>query len=198
MEDVRPSAVANVSSATANVSLAVVDVPDDIDNGQDKDASFWLKKCATCALFGHSRSNSSMCPGNPNNAHSEVDLKGRKLRQYDIPATAEVAGLIPGDPSINHRDIVMLHRVPKEGRKYHRIDETNAIYDGVCYPLLFPRGDLTWSYNTYDKLKSAPLLETSQGSKEQQYQNQQDQEQEQQNVDPDFGAHLDFTGRGGY
>ncbi|KAK3841188.1 MAG: hypothetical protein J3R72DRAFT_491642 [Linnemannia gamsii] len=75
MEDVRPSAVANVSSATANVSLAVVDVPDDIDNGQDKDASFWLKKCATCALFGHSRSNSSMCPGNPNNAHRRESMR---------------------------------------------------------------------------------------------------------------------------
>jgi len=95
---------------------------------------------------------------------SDVDLRGRRLRQYDIPATAEVAGLIPGDPSINHRDIVMMHREPKEGSKYHRINETDAIYDRVCYPLIFPCGDLTWSYNTYDKLKSAPLLKSSQGS----------------------------------
>lgn len=75
---------------------------------------------------------------------------------------AEVAGLlIPGDPSINHHDIVMMHREPKEGRKYHCIDKTNAIYDGVCYPLLFPCGDSTYTYSTYDKLKSAPLLISS-------------------------------------
>ncbi|KAK3845599.1 MAG: hypothetical protein J3R72DRAFT_502202 [Linnemannia gamsii] len=167
MENMRPPAAVDVPNATANVPLAVVDVPlavvdvpDDVDNGQDKHASFWLKKCTRCPLFGHSRSISHMCLENPINAHSDVDLRGRQLRQYDIPASAEVAGLIPGDPSISHRDIVMMHREPKEGKKYHRIDETNAIYDGVCYPLLFPCGDLTWSYNTYDKLKTTGPAES--------------------------------------
>jgi len=71
MENMRPPAAADVPSATptAIVSLAVVDVPDDVDNGQDKDDSFWSKKCIKCPLFGHTRSSSHMCLKNPNNAH---------------------------------------------------------------------------------------------------------------------------------
>ncbi|KAF9920511.1 hypothetical protein FBU30_009641 [Linnemannia zychae] len=61
---------------------------------------------------------------------TDVDFKGRKLRQYDVPTITKLAGLIPGGPSINYRDIIMMHREPKEDKKYLRINETNTIYDG--------------------------------------------------------------------
>ena len=70
MENVRPPAAADVPSATATaivpiVPHTVIDVPDDVDNGQDKDDSFWTKKCIKCPLFGHTRSSSHMCLKNP-------------------------------------------------------------------------------------------------------------------------------------
>ena len=69
MNDMRPPTEANVPSATANVPFAVIDIPNDVENVQDKNASFWLKKCTKCPLFGHLRSTSHMCLENSNNAH---------------------------------------------------------------------------------------------------------------------------------
>ena len=82
-----------------------------------------------------------------------VEFKGRPLRQYDLPTCSEVAGLIPGDPSISPRDIILQHLTPQDGQQYKRIYETNPNYDSLSYPLIFPRGDATWTFNEYPKLQ---------------------------------------------
>jgi hypothetical protein len=104
----------------------------------------------------------------------DVDLKGRPLRQYDSPVTTEVAGLLPGDPSISHRDIVVQHLTPKEGSKYLRIKETNSNYDGLAYPLLFPCGQLNWQYETFEKLKDPPRVNNSRPLSQQKQLTQED------------------------
>lgn len=75
---------------------------------------------------------------------SDVRLKliGRRCgdaRRYNLPSTSEVAALVVGDfdESLGDRDIL----VETKTGQLKRINELNASYLGLQYPLLFPYGE---------------------------------------------------------
>lgn len=74
----------------------------------------------------------------------KADVSGIDRRRYNAPQTAgdEVAAIICDDesPQKSFRDIVLRLR----GGPLQRIDETNANYDPLSYPIMFCHGDLGW------------------------------------------------------
>lgn len=64
------------------------------------------------------------------------------LRRYNNPRAAdEVAALLPGEPLAAPRDIVLK---PRHGGPLQFINETNAAYEPLHFPLIFPRGEPGW------------------------------------------------------
>ncbi len=64
------------------------------------------------------------------------------LRRYNAPTSDEVAAIIPNDEEIAEgRDLILQTR----NGALQRIQDTNAAYDALSYPLLFPRGEAGWS-----------------------------------------------------
>ena len=62
-------------------------------------------------------------------------------RRYNLPTAAgEVAALLPGEPMAEPRDIVIQHR----SNRLQRIAESNAAYDPLHFPLMFPHGETGW------------------------------------------------------
>ncbi|XP_073120000.1 uncharacterized protein [Henckelia pumila] len=68
-----------------------------------------------------------------------IGRRGGDARRYKLPSTSEVAALIVGDfdESLGDRDIL----VETQTGKLQRINELNASYLGLQYPLLFPYGE---------------------------------------------------------
>ncbi|RLN46056.1 hypothetical protein BBJ28_00024709, partial [Nothophytophthora sp. Chile5] len=66
---------------------------------------------------------------------------------YNLPTTSEVAAVMIDDGNIgHHRDLLLYTRDHTPTRLF----ETHAIYDPLQYPLLFPCGELGWTYtDTY-------------------------------------------------
>lgn len=60
-------------------------------------------------------------------------------RMYNLPTVSEVAAIIVGDldENLGERDII----VETQTRQLKRINELNASYLGLQYPLLFPYGE---------------------------------------------------------
>ena len=62
-------------------------------------------------------------------------------RRYNLPTAAgEVTALLPGEPIPAPRDIVIQHR----SNRLQRIAESNAAYDPLHFPLMFPHGETGW------------------------------------------------------
>ena len=62
-------------------------------------------------------------------------------RRYNLPTAAgEVAALLPGEPIAAPQDIVIQH----ESNRLQRIAESNAAYDPLHFPLMFPHGETGW------------------------------------------------------
>ena len=62
-------------------------------------------------------------------------------RRYNLPTAAgEVAALLPGEPIAAPQDIVIQHR----SNQLQRIAESNAAYDPLHFPLMFPHGETGW------------------------------------------------------
>ncbi|KAF8059640.1 hypothetical protein N665_1227s0016 [Sinapis alba] len=62
-----------------------------------------------------------------------------KRKEYDLPTTDEVAGIIVGDMSstVGHRDIV----VQFQSETLHQLRDDHPLYMSLQYPLLFPYGE---------------------------------------------------------
>jgi hypothetical protein len=66
------------------------------------------------------------------------------MRQYNAPASTEVAILKPGDGmNASNRDIIWF----KKGGVVFRINELNAEDDPIHYVLFFPNGDQGYHFN---------------------------------------------------
>lgn len=68
-----------------------------------------------------------------------IGRRGRDARTYNLPTVSEVAALIVGDfdESLGDRDLI----VETRSGVLKRINELNASYLGLQYPLLFPYGE---------------------------------------------------------
>lgn len=85
--------------------------------------------------------------GNPS-LYLSIRISGdvvREGRQYNAPACAEVAVIIPDDDeNIDTAAMRELLYITKDG-ELRRINETHAYYDPLHYVLHFPRGELGWT-----------------------------------------------------
>ena len=73
------------------------------------------------------------------------------LRRYNMPMASEVSAIIPANSNTNsNRDIVLYKRASDNelGHSLMHISETSALYDPLQYVLLFPYGQLGWTYKT--------------------------------------------------
>ncbi|OIT07740.1 hypothetical protein A4A49_62867, partial [Nicotiana attenuata] len=68
-----------------------------------------------------------------------IGKRGSDGRRYNLPTVSEVASLVVGDfeQSRSDRDII----VESQSGQLQRINELNAAYLGLQYPLLFPYGE---------------------------------------------------------
>ncbi|KAH0773449.1 hypothetical protein KY290_010586 [Solanum tuberosum] len=66
-----------------------------------------------------------------------IGRRGSDGRRYNLPSVSEVAALVVGDfePTNTDRDIII------ESQNGQRINELNAAYLGLQYPLLLPYGE---------------------------------------------------------
>ena len=70
-----------------------------------------------------------------------ADIGDVDRRRYNLPnAAGEVAALLPGEPIAAPQDIVIQHR----SNQLQRIAESNAAYDPLHFPLMFPHGETGW------------------------------------------------------
>lgn len=76
-----------------------------------------------------------------------VKYKYDDMRRYNLPVSGEVAAVIVSkDGAIPHD--VDLCVYPKNDR-YHKIMNKNSPHvDSLCFPILFPKGDLGWTYSS--------------------------------------------------
>nr|XP_016495443.1 PREDICTED: uncharacterized protein LOC107814527 [Nicotiana tabacum] len=68
-----------------------------------------------------------------------IGKRGSDGRRYNLPTVSEVAALIVGDfeQTRSDRDII----VESQSGQLQRVNELNAAYLGLQYPLLFPYGE---------------------------------------------------------
>ncbi|KAM3319097.1 hypothetical protein P3S67_006297 [Capsicum chacoense] len=80
-----------------------------------------------------------------------IGKRGFDGRRYNLPSVSVVAALIVGDfePTISNRDII----IESQSERLKRINELNASYLGLQYPLLFPYGEDGYRENIFLNLK---------------------------------------------
>ena len=79
-------------------------------------------------------------------------------RTYNVPvAQTEVAGIFVGEPSKYDRErtLTVMHRFQPNRENFSTVNCTCAQADPLCYPLLFPRGDLGY-YHDMDPWHGPP------------------------------------------
>jgi len=75
-----------------------------------------------------------------------VERQCNDPRRYNLPSAHEIAALIPiDDVSESGRRCIVLEN--REGSDLHFIDEADSMHLSLRYPLIYPRGELGWSYN---------------------------------------------------
>ena len=74
----------------------------------------------------------------------QADIPNIDQRRYNAPTVSQVGVIIlDTEASTSGRALI----IETQGNMLHRISETNAAYDPLQYPLLFPRGETGWSLN---------------------------------------------------